>query len=204
MKDKKYLKKVLFLTAFIIIVRSISAEIVDINRPTVLKSMSTGNIDVDLDQNYLQQDLVTPGRITFKNSGGQIYSIVDPIPVEPKLSIQANKFQNINLEQIDFYIYTNYTDRIKKWEIIIYDQKDIHTLDPIGVLSGSEIALNKPISFLLPKKDLKEGDRVYYTLKAYDKEGRFDQTDIYEIKLTSPINASPKQDVSNVIYGHDG
>ncbi|MEG0300347.1 hypothetical protein [Cetobacterium sp.] len=204
MKDKKYLKKVLFLTAFIIIVRSISAEIVDINRPTVLKSMSTGNIDVDLDQNYLQQDLVTPGRITFKNSGGQIYSIVDPIPVEPKLSIQANKFQNINLEQIDFYIYTNYTDRIKKWEIIIYDQKDIHTLDPIGVLSGSEIALNKPISFLLPKKDLKEGDRVYYTLKAYDQEGRFDQTDIYEIKLTSPINASPKQDVSNVIYGHDG
>ncbi|MEG0516226.1 MAG: hypothetical protein RR523_11305, partial [Cetobacterium sp.] len=204
MSNKKYLKKILFLSAFLIITRSIYTED-NIENQILLKEISTDNdAQIDLDKPYEEQDLVTPGRISLKNNGGYIYSIVDPIPREPKLSIRANKKQNIDSERVEFFMYTNYQEIIKKWEILVYDEEDIHKLDPVGKLEGTEISLNKPIILNYSKEKIKEGDKYFYTLKVYDKEGRFDQTDVYPIEFVAPINASKNIDIANSIYGNDG
>lgn len=204
MSDKKYLKKILFLSAFLIVAQGGYSE-EKLENQVILKEISTdNNAQIDLDKPYEEQDLITPGRITLKNNGGYIYSIVDPIPKEPKLSIKANKKQNIDSEKIEFFMYTNYQEIIKKWEILIYDEEDIHKLDPVGKLEGNEVLLNKPIVFSYPNETVKEGDKYFYTLKVYDEEGRFDQTDVYPIEFVTPINATKNVDIANSIYGDDG
>ena len=204
MNDKKYLKKILFLSAFFIVARSTYTE-ENLENQVILKEISTDTeVQIDLDKPYEEQDLITPGKITLKNNGGYIYSIVDPIPREPKLSIKANKKQNLDSERVEFFMYTNYQEVIKKWEVLIYDEEDIHKLDPIGKIEGTEIELNKPIIFPYSKEKLEEGDKYFYTLKVYDKEGRFDQTDIYPIEFVAPINANKNVDIANGTYGDDG
>lgn len=204
MSDKKYLKKILFLSAFFIVARNTYTE-EKIDNQIILKEISTDtDAKIDLDKSYEEQDLITPGRISLKNNGGYIYSIVDPIPREPKLSIKANKKQNIDSHKIEFFMYTNYQEIIKKWEILVYDEEDIHKLDPVGKLEGTEVVLNKPIVLMYSKDKVEEGDKYYYTLKVYDKEGRFDQTDVYPIEFVAPINATKNVDIANSIYGDDG
>jgi hypothetical protein len=101
MGNKKYLKKFLFLSAFLIVARNTYTEEKSSEERIVLKEIST-NVEekIDLDAPYEEQSLVTPGRITLKNNGGYIYSIVDPIPADPKLSIKSNKKQDIKSNQI--------------------------------------------------------------------------------------------------------
>lgn len=203
MRDKKNLKKLLFLSAFLIVTRNTYTNEKSENQ-TILKQITTDNqLQVNLDAPYEEQNLLTPGRIILKNNGGYIYSIVDPIPTDPKLSIEANKKQNMETEVIEFYVYSNYQETIKKWELLIYEEEDIHRLDPIGKMEGTELLLNKPIIFNFNKSSIKEGDKYYYTLKVYDKEGRFDQTDIYPLEFTTPINATKNVDLANKVYGDD-
>ena len=203
MRNKKYLKKILFLSAFLIVTRNTYTNEKSENQ-TILKQITTDNqLQVNLDAPYEEQNLLTPGRIILKNNGGYIYSIVDPIPTDPKLSIEANKKQNMETEVIEFYVYSNYQETIKKWELLVYEEEDIHKLDPIGKIEGAELLLNKPIIFNFNKSNIKEGDKYYYTLKVYDKNGRFDQTDIYPVEFTTPINATKNVDLANKVYGDD-
>ncbi|MGL5278892.1 MAG: hypothetical protein ACRC8M_07450 [Cetobacterium sp.] len=204
MSDKKYLKQILLLSAFLIVVRSAYTE-EKLDNQIILKEISTDtDAQINLDKSYEEEDLITPGKISLKNNGGYIYSIVDPIPREPKLSIKANKKQNIDSERVEFFIYTNYQEVIKKWEILVYDGEDAHMLDPVAKLEGTEVVLNKPIILTYSKEKIEDGDKYFYTLKVYDKEGRFDQTAIYPIEFVPPINATKNVDIANSIYGDDG
>ncbi|WP_047394681.1 hypothetical protein [Cetobacterium sp. ZOR0034] len=204
MRYQKHLEKTLFLFAIMTVIQNTYTQENKIENIIVLDQISTDeSLNFDLESQYEEQELITPGRMVLKNNGGYIYSIIDPIPVDSKLSIKANHKQDIELGKIDFFIYTNYEEEIKRWEILIYEEDDLYRLDPIGKIEGTEIKLNEPILFSYKKETIKEGERYFYTLKVFDEGERFNQTEIQEIQFVKAIDSNKNIDVANSIYGKD-
>jgi hypothetical protein len=115
-------------------------------------------------------------------NNGLIWVSEDPNMGETSLNAAALSFisaeNGVLSEGLDFYIRTNYTAFIDRLELTIYRNKDKDLIEPLAQL---DIA---PASFTrvrwdgkLPNKYAYEtGDELIYVLRAYDKDGVFDET----------------------------
>jgi hypothetical protein len=131
---------------------------------------------------------------------GLIWISEDPNIGEVSLNAAALAFvsaENGRLsEGLDFYIRTNYSAFIDKLEISIYRGADKDLIEPLAVLNAN------PVSFARIKWDGKlsdkytyeAGDKLVYVLRAYDKEGRFDETVAKTISILKKEDAKEAKD----------
>ncbi|WP_297597666.1 hypothetical protein [uncultured Cetobacterium sp.] len=155
------------------------------------------------------------GRVFLENRSGVIYSVVDPIAVEPKLNVKTSDYATINFsgeieEPIFFYTYTNYEKNIKSYELYVYKELDRARINPIAVVTGENLGKDKPIIWdgKLEKEDrLESEENLFYILRVYDENGSFDETKekVIDLKRFKTLSEKDKEDVTedikNKIYG---
>ena len=132
----------------------------------------------------LKGEEVYKGRVFLNDRKGVIYSIVDPIGVNPRLNILADKYVLVDSlgkvkEPIIFYPYTNYEKNIKKYEVIIYKESDVLKRTPIAIINGDKIDYNTPIVWdgkIKNDEDLRSENTLSYVLRVYNENEVFDET----------------------------
>lgn len=172
---KLWYKKVYFLLlGLILIQQSASAEEV------VLKEFGTGK--TVLKNTLKSENIVYPGRIPLNDIGAYIYSVVDPVPREGKLAVGTRGLEGIEEEEIEFYLYSNYQEKISRWEIYIYSGDEIGRGNPLEIIEGTGIDVDKAVVWKIPKEFSKEiGEEIQYCLRVYDENGNFDETGMKKV-----------------------
>jgi hypothetical protein len=166
--------------------------------PTHEQENQTENSSVEvkpLDAN-VKAPLIYPSAYSLPlPNNGLIWVSEDPNMGETSLNAAALSFvsaeNGVLSEGLDFYIRTNYTAFINRLELTIYRSKDKDLIEPLAQL---DIA---PASFTrvrwdgeLPDKYKYEaGDELIYVLRAYDKEGIFDETSAKTISILKKEDA---------------
>ncbi len=168
---------------------------------------------IDHDEHGHNEEIIYRGKINLRDKKGVIYSIVDPIAVENKLNIKTKGLAYINSvgkieEPIEFFTYTNYKKDITKYEIRIYDSKDVGCLNPYSIISGETLSENEPIKWngIIDENEKLDSDqRLSYILRVYDENGEYDETYPREIFLkNSALKSGGGEKISSIkedIYG---
>lgn len=159
-----------------------------------------------------ENETVYKGRVFLEDRKGVIYSIVDPIGIDPRLNILADQYILVDSrgkikKPVIFYPYTNYEKNIKKYEVLIYKGNDLARRNPIAKITGDKIDYNLPIVWDGEMKsgfDLRDQSDLFYILRVYDKSGAFDETVAKRLTLTDmPMDdLSEKSEVlKKKVYG---
>lgn len=188
---RKSLKMKLFILALLAVpYKNIYGEI-DLNNLEVVSEIQTEIIKekdsgVSLEEN----------QVHLKE--GIIYTIADPLAISSKLNISSKGVTYINnvgnLEEVKFYLYTNYSSFIDRYEILIYDSLN-SMKRPIDVIKGEKIAIDEAVIWNYDNAKTKEislGDTLFYVLKVYDKNGSFDETIPRKIKVEKIKSGIPE------------
>lgn len=134
---------------------------------------------------------------------GKIWVTEDPSTLAPALSVNAPL--NVGFvdgemaEPITFSIYTNYASFVHKAEVLIYAPDDVDKIKPIAVLpldwntSLTTATVQLAILSHLPVF-LREGQSLSYSLRVYDQEGIWDETNYRTIRLLSVANKQKELD----------
>lgn len=158
------------------------------------------------------EDLTYKGRAFLENRRGVIYSIVDPVAVDPRLNILTKPYVLVDgmgniKEEVIFYTYTNYDKSIKSYELLIYKEGDILRRNPIGKVIGDRIDFNTPIvwdGLVSKNQNLKNVNKLYYVLRVYGENGTYDETDIKTLNLNDMVMKKTNEDDSSLkekVYG---
>ncbi|QOW24192.1 hypothetical protein INQ43_10840 [Lysobacter sp. H23M47] len=147
--------------------------------------------------------LVSPGRATVTGkfsmtlpNGGVIWATEDPALGQPELSISAPSMVPFDGQRITkpvaFYVRSNYPAFIDRYELTIYRAADGDLIDPLTQIPIDVAAVsNTDWDGALPSKfRFRKGDELVYVLRAYDKDGRFDETQPRTLQLVSEEEAS--------------
>ncbi len=125
-------------------------------------------------------------------NGGVLWATEDPALTRPSLSLSGPStiaFEHGKIsEEVNFSYYNNYAAFIEKLEISVFDGSDT---DLVTELSTFEVPVinNGRYSWdgqLTLDRELVLGDQLIYVIRAYDKEGRMDETQIKSFALVSP------------------
>jgi hypothetical protein len=166
-------------------------------------------VDVSIEEKVIElKTIQKPVHIKTKaylENGGVIWATSDPLAVEPHLDIMTNAVIAINnqkaLQPVTFYTYTNYSDFIDHYALLVYKIDQNGNKQPIKLLEGKKIPhellweIDKEKSLQLHK-----GDTLKYILRVYDKEGHYDETAPKSILLSENAEFS-KEDYEAQIYG---
>ena len=89
---------------------------------------------------------------------------------------------------ITFYIRSNYSAFVSRYEISIYRESDTDLIDPIAVLpvNVKAIASTDWNGDLPSNLQFRVDDKLVYVLRAYNKQGQFDETFPQSISLVTP------------------
>jgi hypothetical protein len=164
--------------------------------------------DDDIDIQFVQTDTSTDQEIeqfvdndlNLKNesysislpNNGLIYASEDTSIGEAVLGVTSLSYASIVdgviSEPIAFLIRTNYSAFIEKMELIIYKASDADLIEPLVTIPVASNAFAKVIwdGKLPDSHSYKAGDELVYIVKAYDKEGRFDESVTNHIWLLKP------------------
>ncbi|MGL5902731.1 MAG: hypothetical protein ACRCZO_08590 [Cetobacterium sp.] len=159
-----------------------------------------------------KQELAYKGRVFLEDRKGIIYSVVDPVAVEPRLNILTRRFARVNAlgeikESVVFYPYTNYGKYIKKYEVRVYKASDNLRNNPVAILSGDGLDFNTPIVWegeTKRERELEDEERLNYLLRVYDENGVFDETSLKSLILSDmDVRRSneEEEDIKNRVYG---
>jgi hypothetical protein len=149
-----------------------------------LEELTTAHSDIFVDDENTYS-------ISLPNNG-LIYISEDTAVGEAVLSIASLPYASIVdgaiSEQITFLIRSNYSAFIERMEISIYKASDIDLIEPLVTIPITSSAFSKVTwDGKLPDTYLyKTGDELIYVLRAYDKEGRFDESVKNSIWLLKP------------------
>lgn len=89
---------------------------------------------------------------------------------------------------VEFYVRSNYSAFVERYEISIYRGTDTDLVEPLIVMPVSVKAISsvKWNGELPDKYRYRNDDSLIYVLRAYDKDGRFDETNAQELRLVTP------------------
>ncbi len=141
----------------------------------------------------------------YLKDGGVIWATSDPLAVEPHLDIMTATVIPLadtkNMQPVSFYTYTNYSDFIDRYALLIYKVDAQGHRQPLKLLEGKKL----PHEILWEIDEAKNlhfqpGDSLKYILRVYDKTGHFDETVPKSILLTKEGKAS-REDYEAQIYG---
>ncbi|HEY0660912.1 MAG TPA: hypothetical protein VGD21_06310 [Lysobacter sp.] len=132
--------------------------------------------------------------ITLPN-GGVIWATEDPNLGQPELSVSATSMvafdgQRIN-KPVSFYVRGNYGAFIERYEISLYRASDGDLIEPIATVpvDVAAVAQTEWDGELPTKYPFRAGDELVYVLRAYDRNGVFDETYPHTIQLVRPEEA---------------
>jgi hypothetical protein len=130
--------------------------------------------------------------VIYLSNNGLIYASEDNSIGEAVLSVTSLPYVSIVdgviSEPITFLIRSNYSAFIDKMELSVYKASDTDLVEPIATIPVASGAFTKVIwdGKLSDSRSYKAGDELVYILKAYDKEGRFDESIKNSIRLLKP------------------
>lgn len=127
--------------------------------------------------------------------GGVVWATEDPNLGQPELAVSAPSFVGFDGQRIgqpvQFAIRSNYPAFIQRLEVTIYQGTDSDLVEPLAqvpiVVTGVSQATWDGV--LPPGLHLRAGDDLIYVLRAYDADGRFDETYPARIQLVTPQEA---------------
>jgi hypothetical protein len=129
-------------------------------------------------------------------NNGLIYVSEDTTIGEAVLSVTSLPYvpivEGAISEPIEFLIRSNYSAFIDRMEISVYRASDTDLIEPLVVIPVVSSPFAKAVwdGKLSDKYSYKAGDELVYVLKAYDKEGRFDESVKNSIWLLRPEDAN--------------
>ena len=121
------------------------------------------------------------GRFSVRlTRGGTVRGTEDPAVIDPRLALVGPDRLPVVDGRISepgtFYVYSNYTDFIERAELVIYAADDMDRIDPIAKLPVPVVPFGSVEWGGAAARLFRPGDEVSYLLRAYDAEGRFDET----------------------------
>jgi len=181
-------------TATLLLSSSNASEIIQPEKPAVVQAA--------LNQNSVSSKMINGQRvyaINFSN-GGSVWSIEDPNLVNPVYQVSSLPFVGFEngaiTTPLEFYVRSNYAAFIDRAEILIYRGVDQDLTEPIAKIPVKAASLTKVVwDGRLPEGNrYNVGDELFYIVKIYDKDGRFDETSRQSIKLVKPYDAQTSLD----------
>jgi len=166
-------------------------------------------VDVSLTREVIELQTVQK-EVRFKTraylkDGGVIWATSDPLAVQPHLDIMTGAVIPMEdpetLQPVSFYTYTNYSDFINRYALLIYKVDSDGNRQPLKLLEGEKLP-HEIVWELDDEKNLhfQPGDALRYILRVYDKEGHYDETAPKSILLTKGGNYD-HEDLEAQIYG---
>jgi len=147
-------------------------------------------------------DMAAPGRATVAgqfnlqlDNGGVIWATEDPALSQPELSISAPGFAAFDgrsiVKPVQFYVRSNYSSFIERYELKVYRAVDTDLVEPLATVPVDVAAVANADwdGAMLSKYRFRAGDELVYVLRAYDKEGHFDETQPRKLQLVTPEEA---------------
>ena len=125
-------------------------------------------------------------------NGGIMWATEDPALTPPSLGVSGASVVAFEdgkvVEPVNFSYYSNYAAFIDRLELTVFDANDTDLVTPLATES-LEVTNNGRYAWdgeLTLDRPLVQGDRLIYVLRAYDKEGRMDETAAKGLLLVSP------------------
>lgn len=147
-------------------------------------------------------DLPAPGNATVAgkfnlqlDNGGVIWATEDPALSEPELSISAPGFAAFDgrgiVKPVQFYVRSNYSSFIERYDLKVYRAVDTDLVEPLATVPVDVAAVSSADwdGAMLSQYRFRAGDELMYVLRAYDREGNFDETQPRRLQLVTPEEA---------------
>jgi len=162
-------------------------------------------VDVSLQTTILEEQTVPTTTViktrAYLKDGGVIWTTADPLVSESHLEIKADSLYLSSQDALKFYTYNNYSDYIDRYELLIVNADDENHLVPLALLKGE--GLPSEISWERDKEKLglKPKQKLLYSLRVYDKEGRFDETTAHALLIKEGAKKGGFRDIEGEIFG---
>ncbi len=143
--------------------------------------------------NKVPQDV----RKALFGTGGAVWLSTDPTSLDRILHIETPSTVSMpdnTLENpIEFNVQTNYADFIDNWEIRLFSAEEAQSGEPIIVKSLGTVQPFQTIALSteLQELEISAGAELYYQIRAYDQQGRFDQSKPQSIRFFKPDITKP-------------
>ncbi|MBO9718087.1 MAG: hypothetical protein J7507_15115 [Pseudoxanthomonas sp.] len=127
--------------------------------------------------------------------GGVVWATEDPNLGRPELAVSAASFVAFDGQRITrpvpFAVRSNYPAFIQRLEISLYLGTDSDLIEPVArfEVPVTGVAQAEWDGAMAQRRRLRAGDDLIYVLRAYDAEGRFDETWPARIQLVTPEEA---------------
>ncbi|MCC6594103.1 MAG: hypothetical protein IT479_12645, partial [Xanthomonadales bacterium] len=127
--------------------------------------------------------------------GGVLWATEDPNLGQPQMDVSASALVPFDGQRVTkpvrFFSYSNYSDFIDRAEIRIFRASDTDLVTPLATVplpSGAVVEAEWDGS--LPEGfRARAGDELIYVVRAYGKDGSFDETNARRIQLVTPEEA---------------
>ncbi|MEN1972681.1 hypothetical protein WCE34_10180 [Luteimonas sp. MJ204] len=127
--------------------------------------------------------------------GGVIWATEDPDIGQPELSVSAPAmvpFADGRIQKpVRFFARGNYVDFVERYEVTLFRANDADLVAPVArfempVAAVSQDEWEGELPSTVP---FRAGDELVYVLRAYDADGRFDETHPRRMQLVTPAEA---------------
>ncbi len=138
-------------------------------------------------------------------TASRVQIIDDPLQIEPMLNIGTTRFAQLPVDSIDFYLYTNYSSFVDRFELRIYDGPDLDYAVLVDTVAQEAKTLDEYLTWDIPAGlSTVHGERYFYVLRAYDRRDRYDETEVQVLQFSdqSPdANESASEQYRRDVYG---
>ncbi|WP_251360251.1 hypothetical protein [Kangiella sp. TOML190] len=134
---------------------------------------------------------VTSNMMVQLENGGLLWATEDPALTRPSLSLNGPSrvaFADGKIaETVNFSYYNNYAAFIERLEVVIFEGKDTDLVTPlrtmdVPVINNGRFEWDGSLTL---DQELVLGDELLYVIRAYDKDGRMDETQVKNFLLVS-------------------
>ncbi|GHD74346.1 hypothetical protein GCM10007164_24770 [Luteimonas padinae] len=127
--------------------------------------------------------------------GGVIWATEDPDLGLPELSVSAPSvvpFADGRIQKpVRFFVRGNYTGFVERYEVMLFRGNDADLVAPVARFEMPVAAVSQDewVGSLPSTIPFRAGDELVYVLRAYDADGRFDETHPRKLQLVTPAEA---------------
>ena len=145
------------------------------------------------------------GNFTVRlDNGGVVWATEDPAVLQPRMAVRGPSRLAIKgskvLEDAKFDVYLNYPAFVKKLELLVFDGNDTDLISPVyRAEKTTSISASKTYTVFdinhqeLSKLSVFAEDELIYILRAYDAEGRMDETVQKRVQVVDINSYDPAQ-----------